>query len=405
MKRKKTIRNILIAVIAALVIAGAIFLTIILQKDGAGMNCFRRNATAATADGERASMAEYRVAFDTVASNYQSTQMTNEQIRNLQEYAAREALMQKVYIKEAKSLGLTLSDDQKASCRQNAQSQVDSIEAYYAESLANSGNYSKAALDKQVNAYYQNLGMSKNEYRSFLTESAEAELCRQAIEAYYKQNGSGIAEDELVAFYRRNVAESMTTKNADGTESPVYSEGMFWNYMMLYSIGYASPMLYVPEGFIYIDFIQMEAASEEEAAEIVGKFNMGEMSFDELLNSEDNKDPFRALLKAPYPIAENDHSALFTPQEIYTMAAELPIGGISSYIGKSEPAEDGTVTATVYLFRRAEGDMCYDGDHGVIKIDYFEGIRESAEEQFRVDRWLGDIRYEDAIYTYKGAIG
>lgn len=404
MRKKKMTRNILIAVIAVLVIAAVIFLTVALQKDGAGMNCFQRNATAATADGESVTMAEYRVTYDMIASNYQTTQ-SDEQVKNLQEYAARETLKQKIYIKEAKALGLTLSEDQKASCKQSAQNQVDSIEQYYAESMAKDGTYSKAAVDKQISAYYQRLGMSKDAYRSFLTENAEGELCRQAIEAYYEENGSDIGEDELVEYYRKSVEESMTTKNADGTESPTYSEGMYWNYMMLYSIGYASPMLYVPEGFIYIDFIQIDAASEQEAAEIVNKFNMGETTFDALLNSDENKDPYRSLLKAPYPIAENDHSSLFTPQEIYTLAEELPIGGISSYIAKSEPAEDGTVTATVYLFRRAEGNMCYDGDHGVIKMEYYDGIRESVEEQMRLDRWFGDIKIEDAVYAYKGAIG
>ena len=79
------------------------------------------------------------------------------------------------------------------------------------------------------------------------------------------------------------------------------------------------------------------------------------------------------------------------------------IGEIGSFIEEPVTAEDGTVTVTGYLFRRAEGNMCMDGDSGVIKIDYYPGVRASMETQYRVDQWLADIRYEDAMYAYKGA--
>ena len=144
MRKKKMTRNILIAVFAMLVIAAVIFLTVALQKDGAGMNCFQRNATAATADGESVTMAEYRVTYDMIASNYQTT-LSDEQVKNLQEYAVKEALMQKIYTKEAKALGLTLTDEQKTAAKKSADNQIEAIEQYYAESMAKDGTYSKAA--------------------------------------------------------------------------------------------------------------------------------------------------------------------------------------------------------------------------------------------------------------------
>lgn len=414
MKKKKTIRNILIAVIAALVIAAAIFLTVALQKDGAGMNCFRRNAIAATGDGQQVRFKEYRVTYDMLASSYQSSALTDAQIRNLQEYAASEALMPKIYAKEAKALGLSLTDEQKASCKKTADDQINSIEQYYAESLNTNGNYSKAAVDKQVSAYFQMLGMSKDAYRAFLIESAESQYYSQAIENYYKENGSGVSEADLEAFYRKSVEESMTKENEDGTVTPTYTEGEFWNYLMLYQIGYSSPMLYVPEGFIYIDYILLETETVEEAQEIVRKVNDGETDFDELMNSDENKDLYRLILKAPYPIAENDHSSLFTEQEVYTKAAALQIGEIGAHIvvpettgdeaAEDESTEEEAKSVSIHLFRRAEGNMCYDGDHGVIKMDYFDGIRDSAESQYRLDQWLSDVRFEDVIYTYKGVL-
>lgn len=401
--KKKTTRNILIAVIAVLVIAASIFLAVALQKDGAGMNCFRRSATAASADGERISVAEYRVMYDMVSSNYKDSTLTDEQVRNLQEYCAKEALKQKVYPKEAKALGLSLTDEQIEKAETAADEQIASIEKYYADALIEGGNYSKAALDKQIDSYYQRLGLSKNAYRAFLVENTESEYYHQAIENCYKENGSGIEEDTLVDYYRKSVEDSMTTVGEDGTETPTYTDGMFWNYMMMYQIGYSSPMLYVPEGFIYIDFIQLEAGTTEEINQIIAEVTDGSRSFDDLMKSDENKDPYKSVLTAPYPIAEKDHS-LFAQDAVYTAAAALEVGKVGTFIDEPVTADDGTTTVTAYLFRRAEGNMCYDGDHGVIKIDYFPNVRESAVEQYWLDRWLEDLKIEDAVYAYKGVL-
>ena len=418
--KKKIIRNVLIGVLAAVVLAAAIFLSVTLQKDSAGMNYFQRNKTALTADGERVSFVEYRLSFDALTSSYQSKSLTDEQIKNLQDYAVQQAMLQKVTIKEAKALGLTLTDEQLAKCRETADQQIDSIEQYYAKSLIERGNYSKSLLDSQLASYYQNLGMNKETYRAFLTEAAEAEYYEAALDSYYKENRSGVLEEDLVAYYRGEVEKTMLTKNEDGTETVNYVDGQYWNTFLMYLYGYSTPMLYIPEGFIYIDYIRLEAASVEEAEELVRKVAEGETDFDSLMDSDDNKDMYRLYLKAPYPIAENDHSLLFDEQEVYTLAEALKIGEIGSYIVKPEAAEDaatetaeeGTTeteekqtTVTVYLFRRAEGTMCYDGDHGIIKMDYYDGVRDSVEEQYRIDQWLSDLKVEDAVYAYKGALG
>ena len=403
--KKKTTRNILIGVLAVLLIAAAIFLAVTLKKDSAGMNWFQRIATAASADGERVSFREYRVNFDTSTSSYQSTTLSDDQIRMLQENAARQSLIQKIYIKEAKALGLTLTDEQIASCKTSADEQLASLESYYAQSLISSGSYSKAVLDKQINSYYQSIGMSKSAYRAFLIQSMEADLYRQVLAAYYQENGSGIGDDELEAYYRNRVEELMTTTDAEGNTIPAYSDGDFWNYLMWYWYGYSSmPMCYIPEGFIYIDLITLQAGTREEIMQIVTEVTNGDRSFDELLNSDENKDTVKTILNGPYPIAEKDHSGLFSEDEIYTDAAELGIGQIGVHIEEPVTADDGTTTVTAYLFRRAEGNICYDGDRGVIKMDYFTGLKDSMIDEFRVDRWFSDIKFEDSIYTYRGAL-
>ena len=90
---------------------------------------------------------------------------------------------------------------------------------------------------------------------------------------------------------------------------------------------------------------------------------------------------------------------------MFQKASALNVGEIDSYIAEPVEKDDGTSTVTAYLFRRAEGTMCYDGDHGVIKMDWFPGVREAELEEYRLDRWMSDLKFEDAIYAYKGAIG
>ena len=126
--RKKQIRNILILAAVVVVIAVAIFLAVALQKDGAGMNCCQRNATVASGNNVRATMGEYRVALDSTASYTQTgTTYTDAEIRSIQESCARSILLQKVYRNEAKKLGLSLTDEQAAECKENAQKQIDAL--------------------------------------------------------------------------------------------------------------------------------------------------------------------------------------------------------------------------------------------------------------------------------------
>ena len=95
---------------------------------------------------------------------------------------------------------------------------------------------------------------------------------------------------------------------------------------------------------------------------------------------------------------------LFTADDAYAAAAALEIGQIGSYIEEQITKDDGTTSVTAYLFRRAEGNICYEGDHGVIDLDYYTGIRTALESDYRMDQWFSDLKYEDVIYTYKGVL-
>ena len=218
MKKKKTIRNILIAVVALVVIAAVIFLSIAFQKDGHGMNMFQRAKTAASVDGIKVNMIEYALTFDMLLSNNSLTasSLSDDQLKMYQESAAKQALMIDIYAREAKALGLNLTDEEKQACKDSAQEQIDSIAESYTQSLISNGNYSKAALNKQLASYYNQLGLNQSQYYNYVKERVEATYYQSKLSAYYEQNGSGFTEEEILEYYHNSVAETM-----DG-----YSEGM-----------------------------------------------------------------------------------------------------------------------------------------------------------------------------------
>lgn len=362
---------------------------------------------AATADGVQITMKEFQATFELLVGNYADAELGEKSLRDLQQSVARQVLLQKIFIKEAQARGIALTAEEKAKCLQSAQKYVDSVEEEYRTQLTESSNYSDQAYILLVSTYYQNLGMQKEELRDLIAMGAESDLYRKKLEQYYAEIDAP-DEETLQEYYRKSVRQTMYTEDENGVKTYAYTPGMFWYYLKGYQSGTYTPMLYVPEGFIFIDYIEIVAASTEEAEEIARRVKDGEVGFDALMNSEENADPFRGTLKTPYAIGEEDHSQLFTPQSVYVKAAALAVGEIDSFIGQAVTDDDGNTTVAVYLFRRANGDMCIDGESGIIDIDWYPGIREKALETYRDvpwSEWLDDVKYESAIYAYKGRLG
>ena len=368
-------------------------------------------AVAASADGVTVRMDEYRVTYRRLAEYFRQLYLSQgvtvdaETQKTIREGAAREALLQKIYIKEAEALGIGLTESERESCRASAQAQVDAIVEQFKAHRDQDGSGSEADFEVQLGAYFNEIGMQQDAYLTYLQTAEESALYRQKMDEYYYALDTP-DEETLMQYYRESVEKSMYTVDENGEKIPTYIPGQFWNYMKMYSEGHYSPLLYVPEGFIYIDFIEVRAASTAEAEEIARKVKDGEIAFDDLMNSGDNANPFREILPGPYPIGETDHAQLFTPQAVYTRAAALAIGEIDSYVAKAVTDEDGNTTVSVYLFRRAQGNMCIDGEYGVIRMDCFPETRGLAEENYRIDQryvrqdqWLSDISYAQAIYA------
>ena len=70
----------------------------------------------------------------------------------------------------------------------------------------------------------------------------------------------------------------------------------------------------------------------------------------------------------------------------------------------TEKAENAKVTA--YLFRRADASkVLMEGDSGVIRLDYYPGLHDAFVQEYRAEQWFADLKFEDALYTYKGVLG
>lgn len=441
MKRKKLIRNILIAAVVAVVVVAAVVLSIAFRKDGHGMNAFQRSRTAASADGVTVSMLEYALSFDTLAQNYSSTTLSDDQVKSLQDSAVNQALLLKIYAKEAKALGLTLTDEEIQTAKTSAQEQIDGVVEAYTEQLVNSGSFSKAALDKQVASYYGMLGMTQGQYYKYCLERLEANTYMEKLEKYYEENGSGLSEDEVQTYYRESVEATM-----DG-----YYEGQYSTSLLMYAYGYSMPMLFVPDGFFYVDYIQVSKDTEEEVNEIFDKVIRGgkedanafvfvtaetdeteeteeteatgetedaaqkdlpelePMSFDELMESDENVNAYRSVAEGPYAIGDGDYGYLFnTYSEMYEAAKALEDGQIGVYVVPvTQTDTDGNELVQGYLgymFRRAEGKMCENGQTGIIKLDYYPAVREDVEAGLRQKKWTADAVYNDALYAYRGSL-
>ncbi len=408
---RKTHRSQLVLFLS-LLLAAVLFAACLKQNgQSSGENSGSEEQTvAASADGVTVRADEFRATYRRLAEYYQQMYaaqgltMDAETQKEIREGSARQVLLQKIYIKEAEALGLSLTEEEREICRQAAQMQVDAITEQYRAYMNANGGGSEADLEVQLGAYYQKLGIQRDDFLAFTQMTEESELYRQKMDAYYLEQDTP-DEETLLRYYRESVEASMYTVDENGEKTSAYTNGLFWNYMKKYRDGHYSPLLYVPDGFIYIDFILVQTASQDEAEEIARKVTEGETPFDELMNSKDNADPFRGMLDGPYPIGETDHAQLFKPQAVYTRAAALGIGEIGSYVAQPVTDDDGNTTVDVYLFRRAEGWLCIDGDSGVINIDCFPETRSLAVENYRIDRryerqeeWLADVSYGQIVY-------
>ena len=154
---------------------------------------------------------------------------------------------------------------------------------------------------------------------------------------------------------------------------------------------------------------ETEATGETEDAAQKDLPELEPMSFDELMESDENVNAYRSVAEGPYAIGDGDYGYLFnTYSEMYEAAKALEDGQIGVYVVPvTQTDTDGNELVQGYLgymFRRAEGKMCENGQTGIIKLDYYPAVREDVEAGLRQKKWTADAVYNDALYAYRGSL-
>lgn len=420
MKKKKLVRNIVIAAAAVLVLACVIVLSILLRDDARGLNYFERNKVVASAAGQSVKMGEYAMALDNSLSYYMqygNATYTDEELKELKTNVLQQLLDQKVYVAKMNELGLNLTAEELDACKKAADDQVTALEESLGKQMSTSGNFSKASLESQINSYFtRQLGMSKSQYKKMIAEQTKASYAAEKLEAYYDEQIKGYTEDELLDYYNTYVTENF---------GDTYESGMYSMYMQMYEIGYSQmPYLFVPEGFVYVDVIELNDLTEEQIHAFYARYEGGE-SFEDLQNDPLNaKNAADAKVKGPYAIGDLDYGYAANDPALYKTASEMEIGEVKLLIAEATEAEgtesaapaEGTEAAegtepvkkTAYLIRRTEGKLCKDGAQtGVVDIDAYEGVRDTIKASYENERfqnitseWTADAVIDETAYAY-----
>lgn len=392
--KKKTLKTVLISVAAAAVVAAVIVLAVLFGKDAHGMNAFERGKVVASAGGHSVTMGEYVTAIDNSVSIYIYLGWTipADEMKEMQENTIEGLLLQKIYPDKLSELGLSLTAEELAECKQAAVDELKELETSIGSQLSKNGNFSNANLQSQINEYFaRTLGMTKSQYKARIETQQKANKAYTKIEAYYADQMKDFTEEELLAYYEKYVTETY----ADSFEAGKYSEGMEAFREQSASL----PYLYVPETFLYVDVVTISAATEDEINEFYAQLENG-ASFDDLKQDGRNTTAmYVAGYDGPYAIGEGDDAYVANYDKLYALASGLNEGETALAI---EAAEDGA-SYTGYIVLRTEGAT------GIVDIDRYAGVKDTVSTNFEterfneiVDSWIADKTVDEVIYTYTG---
>ena len=405
--KKKTLNTILISAAIAVVVIAAIVFSILLRPDAHGLNAFERSKVIATASGQSVTMGEYAMGLSSTLSYYSYYGITYTPDQATQDSVIEDLLLQKLYIAKLDELGLSLTAEELAACKMTAKDQLASLEESIGKQLSTSSNFSTASVQSQINDYFsRQLGMTKAQYVAYVEQEEKAELAAEKVKAYYEAQTKNYSEEELLAYYNEYVTESY------GDD---YTEGNYSTYMSMYTLGYYTvPWLYVPEGFIYVDIVQIDAETEDEINELYATLESGATFADLVGDSRNTATMHLSGIEGPYAIGEGDASYVAGYADLYAVASEMEIGETKLVIEpETKTDDDGNETTTYagYIILRTEGNLCENGaQYGVVDIDCYEGVRDQVASGFESTRfneittlWLADKWVDASAYAYTGA--
>lgn len=358
--KKKTIR---IAVIAVLVIALLVVGIVLLKTDKFGYNYFQRNKAIASVGELSVTRGEFAQSFNDYYSNLDYYNLyalyygygqyfdasTEDGMNELKAYILENLLEQKAYVQMAEEMGIALTEEEEAQCKQDGQDAYDELFEQCVESAKSAGSTTpETYATTTISSYFSNMGLTKSTYIARQTETSRASLLAEKVYAQL-QDEKVVTDEELPEIYN----DYVQTNYVDG-----YTDGAYANYEYYRQLGSVeTSYLYVPEDFVFIRVIQMTAADVAEDAN--AKIEEDPSQFETLLKDEEvNEDTFIGTLDETegYGIGEND--SLFDAS-IYEAAKEMEIGDVKMVTVENTSTDDDgntTVTPVYYIIKRIEGE-------------------------------------------------
>lgn len=209
----------------------ALCLALLLVCAGAWAETVDDSRLLAVVNGVRLSVDEVEREFQDNAAYYREDGCSDEDIAQLRDTLAREAVQNEVLRQKAAELGLTqFTEEEVASYRADAQNQYDNMLSYYMDFFAGDG-LSESEVREQTVAYFDESGYTvESVLRQQLEDAAQERLYEQVISTVE------MTEQELDAYYAQRV-------EADRQN---YSENL---YAFEYALCGESVVTYVPAGF------------------------------------------------------------------------------------------------------------------------------------------------------------
>lgn len=177
-------------------------------------------------------------------------------IEAMQDSVISSLVSEKIQLYEAKEMGITLTDEQKAEVEAQTEEQME----YYLESFRTQAEGEGAAdvetraleiFQEQLDA--ENMAMDVEGFRAYMVEYYEDQYLKDALKAQVTEGVT--ATDEEIQTYFDNLLASQT-------ESYTAAPADFLSAAEDFQMNGGDPMLYTPEGYVRVRSITISPAEE-----------------------------------------------------------------------------------------------------------------------------------------------
>ena len=387
--KRQTKKIIIIAAVALAIIVLAAALIMLLRKDAFGDNYFERNKAIATVNGAKITKNQYAVSLNNYYSNIDNYNMyamyygygkyydtsTEAGMKSLKNDILNGLIDSEGYIAMAKDLGITLTAEEQAEAKQEAQDALTNLKDQILESAKSSGSQTpETYATTMLGNYLSSMGIDQKTYLKRSEHSALAETYAEKLQEHFAAERN-VTDAELKDIYAEYVKEHYQDAYTDGAYS--LNETYVAN-------GYTDiPYLYIPEDFIFVRVIQL--SDKDKANEILEKIQGGE-DFETYFDSDDNENTNGKNLKDKAQAIGGADSSFDT--EVYKQAFETAVGDVI-LVSVEGTDSTGAATATYYIVKRVEGTT------GVVPYEDVKSVIDSTlksheENEYyteQVDAW------------------